>query len=197
MSLFVYLSSAYERRAELQRYRDDLTHAGIGVTSRWLDGPIRAWQRGAYVLDGDFAGTGGDAMTLILELAPCGVYVSRYEREDGELAQLEARAAHRARPDNEHQIQPRITVGGMIREAMEASGITGRELARATGMSEQIVSHWRTNTTKPTNEAIRIIAQVLGIEPSILRNAAGRDPMPVRSTNGGRYLSAAEKARVT
>lgn len=45
----VYLAARYSRRDELRRYRDELEHNDIGVTSRWLDGPLRTMPPGTIL----------------------------------------------------------------------------------------------------------------------------------------------------
>ena len=72
-------------------------------------------------------------------------------------------------------IQSAEAVAGRIREAQERAALTGRELARAVGVTEQTVSAWRAKrgSTRPRDEHFARIAEALGVEEAWLRYGVG------------------------
>ena len=58
-----------------------------------------------------------------------------------------------------------MVISEKIFELMKAKGMTQKDFALATGISQSTISDWKTKGTNPAADKIMVICDVLGIEP--------------------------------
>lgn len=63
--------------------------------------------------------------------------------------------------------------GAYLTRAMAAAGLSQADLKRLTGISDSIISKWRSGQTTPSVENLRLLAPALGVTPRELIVVAG------------------------
>lgn len=61
-----------------------------------------------------------------------------------------------------------MIISQKIFELIKAKGITQKEFALATGISQSTISDWKTKGTNPAADKIMVICDVLGVTPAEL-----------------------------
>ena len=66
-----------------------------------------------------------------------------------------------------------VTMGGRIKKAREARGLTVSQLARRTGVLSKTLHNWETNLSEPRANKLQLLAGVLSVPPLWLLNGEG------------------------
>jgi transcriptional regulator with XRE-family HTH domain len=70
-------------------------------------------------------------------------------------------------------LEDRLLFAGTLRRLMEASGVSGVEVARQVGSHPTSVSRWRTGEDRPRPEIVAKLADVFGVDRLALLRQAG------------------------
>lgn len=71
----------------------------------------------------------------------------------------------------------RDTIGGRIRRAREAAGLSGAQLARRIGVKTATVTGWEAGRSEPRANRLTMLAGFLGISPTWLLYGVGDAPV--------------------
>lgn len=70
----------------------------------------------------------------------------------------------------------RDTLGGRIRRARDAAGLSGAQLARRLGVKTATVSGWESGRAEPRANRLTMLAGILGVSPTWLLHGVGEAP---------------------
>jgi transcriptional regulator with XRE-family HTH domain len=75
------------------------------------------------------------------------------------------------------EARDRDTLGGRIRRAREAAGLSGAQLARRLGVKTETVTGWETGRTEPRANRLTMLAGFLAVSPTWLLHGVGESPV--------------------
>ena len=74
------------------------------------------------------------------------------------------------------EARDRDTLGGRIRRAREAVGLSGAQLARRLGVKTETVTGWETGRSEPRANRLTMLAGFLAVSPTWLLHGVGESP---------------------